>query len=125
MKSITNSFKSLGLAGSIFLTSASSVLAGGYNNPLPKDTTLFTIAANAVPWGIALVGLGIVFYGIYGGFLWLTSAGDPRKLEEAQATIRNAILGFLSIFGFAIVLLILAFVLGVNIAELFGGGATG
>jgi hypothetical protein len=34
-----------------------------------------------------------VFYVIYGGFLYMTSQGEPDKAKNAQTTITNAIIG--------------------------------
>ncbi len=39
--------------------------------------------------------VGIVLFGLllYGGFTWLTSAGDPDKIKKATDTMFNAVIG--------------------------------
>lgn len=44
---------------------------------------------------IALGLLGIIFVilMVYAGFTWMTAAGDTKKVETAQGTIKRAIMG--------------------------------
>ncbi len=48
---------------------------------------------------IFLGTLGVIFLGLllYAGYLWMTAAGDPKKGERAQHTIRNAVNGLVII----------------------------
>lgn len=45
--------------------------------------------------------LGIVFLVllIYAGFLWMTAQGDKTKVEKAQDTIRQAIIGLIVVIA--------------------------
>lgn len=45
---------------------------------------------------LAIIFLGLV---LYGGFLWMTAAGDPGKIEKARNLIRNAIIGVIIILA--------------------------
>lgn len=49
-----------------------------------------------IPVG-ALLAVGMV---VYGGYMWLMSAGDPSKIKQAQGTLTWAVIGlvFLGIF---------------------------
>ena len=59
---------------------------------------------------IALVGLSA-----YGGFIMLTSQGNPEKLNEAREIITNAVLGFAFIAISVGLLLIIQSILGLDI----------
>ncbi|MFA6551767.1 MAG: pilin, partial [Patescibacteria group bacterium] len=69
---------------------------------------------------IALSLIGIILVGLvtYGGWLWMTSEGDPQKVNQAKAIFKNATIGLLIILSaFAIVNFILK--------ALWGGGGNG
>lgn len=48
---------------------------------------------------LALLGIVFLYYMIYGGFIWMTAAGDKEKTKRAGAMIRNAIIGLLLVVG--------------------------
>lgn len=50
---------------------------------------------------IALGTIGILLVGIlvYAGFLWMTAGGDPKKVDQAKAWIRNAMIGVVIILS--------------------------
>jgi hypothetical protein len=56
-----------------------------------------------VNWGLGFVGIIAVIFLIYGGFTYITAAGDESKLDTAKNTIIYAIVG--------IVVILLAFVI--------------
>ena len=54
---------------------------------------------------IALIGLAsvaVVFFLVRGGYLYITSTGNPTALEEAKKTIRNALIGLVIVIGAAV-----------------------
>lgn len=64
--------------------------------------------------GAALSLIGVVFLVliIYGGFLWMTAAGDQEKVKKAKNLITSAIIGLVIIAaGYAIVRFVLESVL--------------
>lgn len=62
-----------------------------------------TLASFFINLASSFSGLGLVFIIIYGGYMYLTSAGDPQKTERAQKTITNGIIGtVLVIFAWTI-----------------------
>jgi hypothetical protein len=54
----------------------------------PLFSTMITIAA-----------VVCILFIVIGGFYYMTSAGNPEKLERAKKTIRNAFIGFVVILG--------------------------
>jgi Type IV secretion system pilin len=52
-------------------------------------------------------GVAAVFYVVYGGFLYITSSGEPDKARNGRTTIINAIVGlFICLSATAIVNLV-------------------
>lgn len=60
----------------------------------PRQTVAYIIY-------MALTLLGIVFVALvtYAGFLWLTSAGDEQKIEDAKKLIGNGIIGIVIVLS--------------------------
>ncbi len=46
-----------------------------------------------VRWALGLLGIVAVIFIIYGGFVWLTAAGNDEKVQKAKLIIRNAVIG--------------------------------
>ena len=62
------------------------------------DLTLADIISKFIPYIYVIAGLILFAFLIIGGFNYLTSGGDPKKVETAQAKITQALIGFLIIF---------------------------
>jgi protein-S-isoprenylcysteine O-methyltransferase Ste14 len=78
------------------------------------DTKLVTAIINiATP----IAGIAVVLLLIYGGFLLMTSKGDPDKLQEGKQIITNAIIGFVVILLCVAILLLISNTLGLKIYE--------
>ncbi len=63
----------------------------------PKIEELFTGFDTVIDW---LVPIGVVIslvFIIIGGYMWMTSAGNPDKVKQAQGTLTWAILGLVLI----------------------------
>lgn len=85
------------------------------------STDLITLIGRIINVVLGFVGIVLLGALLYAGYLWMTAGGDPKKVSEAQAWIRNAIIGLIIIASsFAIVNFILAQLGG---GGLFGGGA--
>ena len=81
--------------------------------PIPADPA--GLAGWVLKSAIGVAG-GVAFLlMVYGGFLFLTSAGDPNKLQEATDVIMSAIAGLLMII-FSVFLLKL---IGYDILQIF------
>lgn len=48
---------------------------------------------------IAIASLAVVFFLINGGYQYMTSSGNPDKLEHAKKVIRNALIGLAMVIG--------------------------
>lgn len=65
--------------------------------------TLPGMAGSIINVVLGFLGILLLFYMLYAGFLWMTAGGDPKKVEKAQSIITQAIIGLLIIvMAFAI-----------------------
>ncbi|BCX14432.1 MAG: hypothetical protein KatS3mg088_115 [Patescibacteria group bacterium] len=64
-----------------------------------------------------IAGILLLLYFIFGGFQYLTSAGDPKKAQEAQNKITQALIGFVIIFASYWIVQIIANLLGLGIIK--------
>ncbi|MFA5070511.1 MAG: Ig-like domain-containing protein [Patescibacteria group bacterium] len=72
---------------------------------------LKTLVINIIRWFLGIISLVAVAYLIYGGILWLTSAGNEEKIKKAKKTILNAIIGVIIVLlSWAIFLLVTHFI---------------
>lgn len=70
---------------------------------------------NAV-WGIiALAGVGLFIMLIIGGYGFLFSGGDPKKLEKARGTLTNAIIGIVVIVTAYLIIRTIGVFTGINL----------
>ncbi|MBU1034740.1 IPT/TIG domain-containing protein, partial [Patescibacteria group bacterium] len=91
--------------------------AGGFAMPMPASAQVDTglnavgatvglpttdprvIAARIINISLGLLGIIMVSLILYGGFLYMTSAGEADKTEKAKKYIRNAIIGLIIILS--------------------------
>lgn len=59
---------------------------------------LGSILSRALPFVYAFAGVGLLVMLIMGGFNYLVSGGDAKKMQLAQQQITNAVIGFLVVF---------------------------
>ncbi len=65
---------------------------------------LLTTVINIINWALGLLGLIAVIFVLYGGYYWLTSAGNEERVTKAKRIILNAVIGIVIIlFAWAIV----------------------
>ncbi|OGL72580.1 hypothetical protein A3C96_02565 [Candidatus Uhrbacteria bacterium RIFCSPHIGHO2_02_FULL_60_10] len=60
-------------------------------------TNLTDMVGNLIGAVLGLLGLILVLFIIYAGYLWMTAQGDPKKVDEAKAIIKNCIIGLVII----------------------------
>lgn len=74
-----------------------------YNQPnlLHEDTRAALVYRIALIIGVflGLLGLIMVILILYGGYLWMTARGNESQVEDAQHTIRSAIIGAIVIIS--------------------------
>lgn len=79
---------------------------GNLNNA--EDLRL--LIARIIRWVLGFVGLLAVGVVMYGGYLWMTSAGNQDRVSEAKTVLRNGLIGLaIIIASFAIVSFIINF----------------
>ncbi|MDP3793310.1 MAG: hypothetical protein Q8R07_00995 [Candidatus Uhrbacteria bacterium] len=122
MKSINKSLAKVGLVVSGFVLPRMSVLAakGGFlsgeflgstveNTGIPgsdvKDPSalLPQLIGQIINVGLSVIGLLLLVYLLYAGYLWMTSGGDEEGVKKAKVMIRNAVIGLVIITLSAVV----------------------
>ena len=73
-----------------------------------------SIVSRLLIYLIPLAGIGLLLYLIFGGFRYLTSAGDPKKTEAAKGMITTAVIGFAIVFTAFWVTQIVDFIFGLG-----------
>lgn len=74
------------------------------------EATLAQIIVRIIQLFLGLLGIIVVGLLLYAGFNWMTSQGDPNKIEKAKQTIYQAIIGLIIIFSaFAITSFLFAY----------------
>ena len=82
----------LGIAAPSFLKQIGDILGWGAIVP-PVAKTLSAIAMDTVNFLLSLVGvIGIIML-VVGGLMYLTSAGDEKRIETAKAIVKYALIG--------------------------------
>ncbi len=91
------------LGGSTAPTGIGQALQGGATAELEKEdlfktkTDFITIVANIISVILGFLGLILVAFIIYAGFLWMTDNGDEKRTETAKNILRNSIIGLIII----------------------------
>lgn len=84
------------MAISFFITSISPALANSGDDPARLDGAflgnLVTKAMNLIFPVAVIIGVAML---IYGGYMWISSTGEPEKIKQASGTITWAILGLI------------------------------
>ncbi len=71
------------------------------------NADLRQVGINIIRWLLGFVSLVAVVYLIYGGYLWLTAAGNEQRVEKAKQVILQALIGLvIIILAWAIVLFV-------------------
>lgn len=73
-------------------TAENAGLAGG-------PTDLAVIIGNFIRYVLGLIGLILLVLIVFGGFLWMTSAGSEEKIKKAKGIITNAVLGLIIVLA--------------------------
>ena len=74
-------------------------LIQGMGGKIPQMTDLGAIVSAALPLLFGITGFALFLFLIAAGFKYLTSSGDPKKLEAAKGSLTTAIIGFVLIFA--------------------------
>lgn len=88
---------SAGLLQNINADSKTVAEKAGVTSGTPK--TLPEIIGNFIGAALQLLGVLLVVYIIWAGFLWMTAAGNEDKVKTAKTMIKNAVIGMVLIFA--------------------------
>ena len=81
-------------------------------NPL-KSNDIFVIIGGVIKWVMGIVGSLTLLMFIWGGFMWLTSAGNPEHVKKGSDTMLWAAIGvFLVLASYIILSTFLNFLTG-------------
>lgn len=101
---------SISIAQSSIIDSSSSKYSNG-DYGLNDILSLATWAAN---WILGIVGSLTLLVFIYGGFVFLTSAGSNEKVQDAKKIITAAIIGLFIVFASSMIIRFVSSSLGLN-----------
>ncbi|MBI5077236.1 hypothetical protein HZB94_02555 [Candidatus Falkowbacteria bacterium] len=57
------------------------------------------IVARFIKWFLGIIGAIAFIIVLYGGYTYMTSAGDPEKVRKAEAILKNGVIGLIIIFA--------------------------
>ena len=57
------------------------------------------LVASVITQAMGLLGIFLVCYIIYAGFLWMTDPGDGKKAAQAKGILKNSVIGLVLIFA--------------------------
>ena len=84
------------------------------DNPLGTTNTPQALIGRAISAILGLVGSLALIMFIYGGFLWMTSAGNEKKVSQGRDILMWSTIGLIVIFSsYALVKFVLSDFLGV------------
>ena len=102
MKNIIKGSLALTLAAQSQLVSASTLdfdsNSRAADSLTGRTTNLADSVAGIISFLVGFLYLIAVIYGIYGGFLILTAAGDEERVKKGKTTLIHAIIGLVVIF---------------------------
>lgn len=70
--------------------------AAGYSN---SETDLVKVIGDAIQLILAFLGVILILYIIWAGWMWMSAGGADDKVKKAQTMIKNAIIGMIVIFA--------------------------
>lgn len=69
----------------------------GSSAGIQSSTTLPAMVGSIINVVLGFLGILLLFYMLYAGFLWMTAGGDEKKVTKAQDIIKQAVIGLLII----------------------------
>lgn len=87
----------------ILMLDKTAVFAAGDDEP-PRLEQLFSTLEIVFDKLSPIAGILCIIFIVLGGYMWMTSAGDPIKIKKAQGTLTWAIIGLVFIVISGIIL---------------------
>ncbi len=88
----------MGLLTAYAVSAASTPEVVHLENPL-STTNISTIVGKAINFAMGIMGSLALLVFVYGGFKWLTAAGNSDKVQEGTEAMTWAAIGIFIIFG--------------------------
>lgn len=80
-----------------------------------SNTLVGDVVSRVLIFAVIAAGLYFLFHLITSGFSFLTSAGDPAKLQTATREITNALLGLVIVISVFFAAQLIETILGINL----------
>lgn len=78
-------------------TQTDASASGGYETG--DLNNLYALAQTVISAFLAIIGVLLLAYLLYGGYYWMTARGEEEKVTKAKDTITRAIIGIIIIVG--------------------------
>lgn len=86
-------------------------------NGVAKIQGFECIFQNIIRILLPLLAIALFVMLVVGSFEWLTSSGDPKKLQKARSTMTYAIAGLIAFFGIYFIFNLIKTLIGVDLTE--------
>jgi uncharacterized protein with PQ loop repeat len=87
------------LADDPYVRSQSYVEGVAAGAEVDSGQDLPTIIGNIINIVLGFIGILLLVYILYAGFLWMTAGGNEDKVKEAKTMIKNAIIGLVIVIA--------------------------
>ena len=81
------------------ITNNMGTAAGDLSSVGSGTTGLYTLIGNAVDVILGILGVLLVIYFLYAGWLWMSSQGDEKKVGKAKDILKQSVIGLALIFA--------------------------
>lgn len=84
-------------AGNPYQQAQTNVSAVGQQAGIGGQGELTTIIGNLINIILGFLGILLLIYFLYAGFLWMTSGGSDDNVKKAKTMMKNAVIGLIII----------------------------
>lgn len=94
------------------------IVADQGSGPQTAGSAIAQFLSNIVGFLTILAGVYFLIYFILAAIKWISASGKPDKIEEAQKTMTNGVIGLIIVAASYAIIFIISTVLGINILNL-------
>ncbi len=87
----------------------------GYNSPV-RMVSIPDFIGRLISFALGIVGAILLATFVYAGGTWMTAGGDPKKVESAKMTLKNAVIGMM-VVALSYTIVTAVFTLGNQVIE--------
>jgi Type IV secretion system pilin len=77
---------------------------------------MLQLGVNIANWILGIVGAVALLFFVYGGFVFILSAGNEEKVKEGKTILMNAIIGLVIVFASYLIIQFSAGLLGAKVS---------